>query len=350
MTEGSVRVAVDRLSAFARDVFVAAGMAPEHAQSVAEILVWANLRGVDSHGVLRIPRYLAMIDHGRMNPRPDIRVARETVASALVDADRATGLVAMPWAMERAIDKARGVGVGWVLVRSITHAGAIGYYTLQAARAGMAGLAFVSSVPNMAYHGARKASIATSPLAIAVPGAHHAPLMLDMATAVVAWGKIAHARDQGTALPEGWALDREGSPTTDPSEANIPLPLGGPKGAGLSVMMECLISLMVGNPIISEDLLDPKPGDQHRQNGLVVAVDIAAFTDPREYEAQVDRLVEALKTLPKAEGVDEILVPGERGDRVLAERTQAGIPLPAGTWSRLAEVADRVGVAMPETV
>ena len=350
MTTESVRVSEMRLAGFARDVFVGAGMTPEHAQTVADILVWANLRGVDSHGVLRIPRYLQMIDHGRMNPTPDIQVTRETPASAVVDADRAAGPVAMTWAMETAIAKARGAGVGWVLVRSTTHAGAIGYYTLQAARAEMAGLAFVSSVPNMAYHGARKASIATSPLAIAVPGAQHAPLMLDMATAVVAWGKIAHARDSGAALPEGWALDREGNPTTDAARANIPMPLGGPKGAGLSVMLECLISLMVGNPIIADDLLDPKPGDQHRQNGLVVAIDIAAFTDPREYEAQVDRLVQALKALPKAASVDEILVPGERGDRVLIERTRDGIPLPDGTLNRLAEVADRFGVAMPEPV
>lgn len=350
MTTESDRVSAARLTGFARDVFVGTGMAPAHAQTVADILVWANLRGVDSHGVLRIPRYLQMIDHGRMNPTPDIQVTRETPASAVVDADRAAGPVAMTWAMETAIAKARGVGVGWVLVRSTTHAGAIGYYTLQAARAEMAGLAFVSSVPNMAYHGARKPSIATSPLAIAVPGAQHAPLMLDMATAVVAWGKIAHARDAGAALPEGWALDREGNPTTDAARANIPMPLGGPKGAGLSVMLECLISLMVGNPIIADDLLDPKPGDQHRQNGLVVAIDIAAFTDPREYEAQVDRLVQALKALPKAADVDEILVPGERGDRVLVERTQHGIPLPDGTLRRLAEVADRFGVAMPETL
>ena len=347
MTDMRRTVTQQNLTQFAHDVFVAAGMASHHAQTVAEVLVWANLRGVDSHGVLRIPRYLQMIDHGRMNPRPDIALTKETPASAVVDADRAAGPISMSLAMDRAIEKARNVGIGWVLVRGTTHAGAIGYYTLQAARAEMAGLAFVASVPNMAYHGSRKASIATSPLAIAVPGAEHAPLMLDMATAVVAWGKIAHARDAGTPIPEGWALDREGNQTTDAAQANIPLPLGGPKGSGLSVMLECLISLMVGNPIIADDLLDPKPGDQHRQNGLAVAIDIAAFTDAGDYKAQVDRLVEALKSLPKAEGVDEILAPGERGDRVLSDRSLSGIPLPAGTWRRLEEVADRFDLTMP---
>ena len=350
MTSDPPRVAAENLRRFSSDVFIAAGMPEDHAHTVAEVLVWANLRGVDSHGVQRIPRYVGMIENQGMNPRPELRVVQETAASVLIEADRAAGPVAMSWAMEKAVAKAREAGIGWAMVRRMTHSGAIGYYTKQAVSADMAGLAFVSSLPNMAFHGARTPSIATSPIAFAVPGAAHEPLMLDMATAVIAGGRIVQARNAGEALQEGWALDPDGNPTTDAERATIPMPLGGPKGSGLSMMLECLISLMVGNPIISDELQNPSRGRPIRQNGLCIAVDISAFIDLETYRAQVDLLIETLKAQPRAEGVEEILVPGERGDRILAGRERDGIPVSAGTWKQLGEVADGLGVAMPETV
>ena len=227
--------------------------------------------------------------------------------------------------------------------------GAIGYFALEAAAEGMAGIAINVSRPNMAYPGARSAGLATSPIAIAVPGATHAPLMLDMATATQSMGKIQLARDTGTPLGEGWAVDAEGNPTTDPQEAAIPTALGGHKGGGLSLMFECLTSLMVGNPLIAPFIEGAPDGRIHSQNGLMIAIDISKFGDVGDYAREVDRLAAAVKTLPRADGVDEILVPGERGDRVLEQRRADGIPVPAGTWSRLAEVAGSSGVAMPQT-
>ena len=194
----------------------------------------------------------------------------------------------------------------------------------------------------------RRSKIDTSPIAVAVLGAAHAPLMLDMASATASVGKIALARDAGLPLGEGWAVDSDGKPTTDASRAAIPTPLGGHKGGGLALMFECLTSLVVGNPLIAPFIEGAPDGSRHMQNGLVLAVDIGRFGDVEAYAGEVDRLAEALKTLPRAEGVEEILVPGERGDGILEARTESGIPLPSGTWKRLQEVAEPLGMAMPD--
>jgi ureidoglycolate dehydrogenase (NAD+) len=350
MSDRSIRVSADALARFAAEVFGRAGLPEADAAAIADVLVWANLRGVESHGVLRVPRYIEFLSLGWMKPKPEMRFERETAAAFVLEADSAAGPVAMARAMEKAVEKARAAGVGWGQVRAFTHSGAIGYYALQAAKAGMVGLATTASVPNMAYHGSRVPGVATNPIAIAAPGEAHAPLLLDMATSVAAVGKLVHARDSGGTIPEGWALDKDGNPTTDAVAAVLPLPLGGMKGAGLALMIECMTSLMVANPIAEDTILDRPGGKRHRQNGLVVAVDIAAFTDPLAYRRSVDSLIAALKTLPRAEGFEEILVPGERGDRVLAERQRNGIPLAKGTWRRLSEAAGKLGVEMPKTL
>lgn len=340
------RIDAEGLEAFIAALFAKAGTSEADARQIAEVLVWANLRGVDSHGVLRVPGYLRRIDTGEFNPRPNIRVLTDLPAAVVIDADQAYGPVGMNRAMDLAIDKARACGIGACFVRRVTHMAAIGHYVLRAAKADMLGVVLGTSRPNMAYHGTRTAGVATSPIAIAAPGMDHAPLMLDMATAIASMGKIMLARDSGGELAPGWALDKAGSPTTDPSKAALPMPLGGPKGAGLSLMFECLTGLLVANPLIAP-AIGPEHETAHSQNAMVLAIDIAAFTDPAQYRKEVDALVAALKALPRAEGNDEILVPGERGDRVLEQRRREGIPLPAGTWARLSEDAERLGVAMP---
>ena len=215
-----------------------------------------------------------------------------------------------------------------------------------AAGEGMAALAFSCSWPNMAYHGARAAGVSTNPISIAVPGGAHGPVVLDMATGVVALGKLVQARKAGRPIPEGWALDGNGNPTTDPRAAQIPLPLGGPKGSGLSLMIEIITSLVVSNPLLAEALEGTREGRRHRQNGFALVIDIARFGDPARFRHEVDRLIAALKALPRAAGVPEILVPGERGARTLAQRTRDGIPIPRALADELQSVADRLGVTM----
>ena len=205
------RVPAAELQEFTKGVFIAAGVPSEDAALEAEVLVWANLRGVDSHGVLRIPWYVDLIARGDMNPRPTIRVEKETAATVLIDGDRALGPVVTTVAMRRAIDKARAAGIGWAVIRNTTHQGAMAYYALMAAEAGMAGIAIVCSPPNMAPFGARTAGVHNSPISIAVPAGRHRPLCVDMATSVAAGGKLSLARDKGVPLPPGWALDEAGT-------------------------------------------------------------------------------------------------------------------------------------------
>lgn len=338
----------ERLARFASEIFIAAGMSEAHAANIAEVLIWADLRGAPSHGVQRIPRYIEIIDAGEMNPRAAIKVEKELAAAVLIDADRAPGQVSMRLAAMEAARKARASGIGLALVKRTTHTAALGYYTRLAALDGMAAIAGSASWPNMIYHGAREAGIATNPLSIAMPRGKGEPLVLDMATGVVALGKIVHAARSGQAIPEGWALDAEGNPTTDPKRAALPLPLGGPKGSGLSLMIECIASLITGNPLVAETLEQTPEGKKHRQNAFVIAIDIAAFGVLALFVREIERMIAALKALPRQAGVAEILMPGERGARELARRRAAGIAVPPATWKELLRVAARFGVAPPD--
>jgi len=344
----SVRVSKVDLLDFATRIFVAAGVERALAEQWADVLVWANLRGVDSHGVLRIPRYLDLLGRGSINAKPRIRLERDAGAIAVMEADHAPGAPAMIRAMEEAIARAQKVHVGWCAARNITHAGAIGYFALQAAQAGMAGIVMAASSPLMAYHGARVSGVSTNPLAIAIPARKRRPFLLDMSTATVANGKILNARDRGQSIPIGWGIDKDGKDTTDPHQVATLLPLGGPKGSSLSLMIECLCSLAIGNPLIARALTAENRGDDPVLNGVAIAVDLSAFGDPEEFDNEIDQLSVAISSLPRADGVERIYLPGERGDSVLATRERDGIPVPAGTWARLVEAAGKVGVRAGE--
>jgi ureidoglycolate dehydrogenase (NAD+) len=335
------------LEQFVAAIFEEAEFKPADAATEARVLVWANLRGVDSHGVLRVSQYLANIRRGGMNPRANVHIERETPATVLIEADCAFGPVVTSYAMELAIAKAQEVGIGWALIRNTTHQGCMAYYPLMAVEQNLAGLAFVCNPPNMAPYGARAAGVHNSPLAIAVPAGEHEPLVLDMATSMAAFGKVNLAQDKGIAIPEGWALDAEGNPTTDANKARILLPFGGYKASSLALMFETLSSVMAGNPLLTPTLLGgdkPRPG---AQNSVVAAIDIAAFTDVAAYKVEIDRLISGIKGLPTAEGFTEVLVPGEIENRVRAERLANGIPLPDGTVANLRQAAAEMGVPLP---
>jgi len=347
MAQADVRVPWEPLQRFVKEVFVKAGLPPNDAATEAEVLVWANLHGVDSHGVLRIPWYLECMDRGWMNPRPRIQILKETPATLFIDADLAFGPVVTVFTMRRVMEKAKEAGIGWALIRDTTHQGAMGYYSLMAVKEDMAGIAIVCSPPNMAPYGARAAGVHNSPISIAVPAKRHPPLVLDMATSVAAGGKLLLAIDKGIPIPEGWALDKDGNPTTDPRLAKILIPAGGPKGSGLALMFECLSSVMANNPLLEPMLLGVERERRHRQNSAVAAIDISTFTDVETYKEHIDRLIDGLKALPTAEGFSEVLVTGEPEDRTFDDRVRNGIPLPPGTIRSLRDVAERFGLPKP---
>jgi len=343
-----VTVTADNLKQFIRALFAASAFPMADAQVLADVLVWANLRGVDSHGVLRVPRYLNMVATGVMNPRPDIRVVQDRGATVLIEADRAAGPVVMVQVAEHAINKAKANGIGIALARQTTHTGPVGYYARIAARAGFIGLCTNDSQPMMAYHGTRTPVFGTTPLAIAVPTEGGEPLMIDLAAAEAAMGKIHNARAAHADIPPGWALDKAGNPTTDPNHADILMPLGGFKGAGLAFLIECMTGVLAQNPVTEKSLATNSR--RHGQNALMIAIDVSAFGPLDAFKAHAAALAAAVKRQPKADGVDEILAPGERGDRILAERSRSGIPIEPDTWAALQKLADPRGVAMPVTL
>jgi LDH2 family malate/lactate/ureidoglycolate dehydrogenase len=330
------------LHAFVKRIFVRSGMSEEHGDAVANVLVWANLRGMDTHGVVRVPRYVEWLRSGEMNAAPKMAAKNQSAATVLLDADRAPGPVAMLEGAKLAIARAREAGAGVCLVRGTTHTGAIGYYTHAIAEAGMAAIAYSGSGPNMAYHGARAAGVSTAPLAIAVPGEDRV-IALDIASGVVSLGKLAQARRTGEALAPGSALDKEGNPTTDAKAATTPMPLGGAKGSGLSLMIELMTSVLAGNPILAEALARTAEGKRHKQNGALIALDIRRFIELEFFKREASRLCAAIKALP-AQPEAEVLLPGERGDRAAEKRSREGIPLPKTVQEELNALAGSLGM------
>lgn len=336
----------DDLRAMVTGIFRARGVAEPDAAAVADTLVWANLRGIESHGVSRVPRYLELFDKGESVPDAVPTVERPRSAIAIVDAHAAPGPVAMNRAVTEAVSGARECGIGWASVRGTVHTGAIGYYTSRAARSGMAAVGVVAGIPNMAYAGARGAAVATSPLSVAVPAGRHELVLLDMATAVMALGRIAQLKAAGATLPPGVAVTDAGEPTTDPALAKVPLPVGGAKGSGMSLVFELLASGLVANPIVPGYHSGTKEGRRHRQNGIILAIDVSAFLPLEEFTATVDETVDAIKALPPS-GDGAVLIPGERGSRLEAERRSAGVPLGPKVWRELSEIATSLDVPVP---
>ena len=236
----------------------------------------------------------------------------------------------------------------------------MGYYPRMAAKNDMAGITWVCGNTSMTPFGSKFPGLANNPIAISVPSKRHRPLVLDMATSVAAGAKLQLAKEKGISIPEGWALDEEGNPTTDPWKARFLLPIGGPKGSGLSIMLECLGSVIVDFPKVEPVVLRKEPpfgmgttvGNpdrirQHIQNSVVAAIDIGTFTDVNRYKEHIDNMIDGLKSLPKADGFKEIFMPGEPEWRTYEERTRNGIPLPEKTADNLRKLGERFDTKLP---
>ncbi|TCN32628.1 Ldh family oxidoreductase [Sinorhizobium americanum] len=338
-------IAKDTLEAFSASLLEAGGFRGDYARQTAGLLVWANLRGADSHGVLRIPRYIEMAELGIVKGDAKPELSREFGAVAMIDGDHVPGAAGMSMAADKAAALAEKFGVGLCSIIRTSHAGAVGYFTERVARAGKVGIAMTASKPLMIYHGSRVEGVSTNPISIAAPGRNPTrPIVLDMSTAAVALGKVMAAKDAGKSIPPDWGVDAAGIATTDPAKLKAVLPIAGPKGSGLSLMIEILVSLLGGNPLISAALTDNRDSGF---NGLVIALDPKAFGVGEDFEEEVDRLARAIKALPPVEGTDDVLLPGERGFLLAEKRLQEGIPLAGGTIDRLAAEAAKQGIAIP---
>ncbi|HUD88600.1 MAG TPA: Ldh family oxidoreductase [Xanthobacteraceae bacterium] len=341
----TITVGHEELGRFIRETLVAVGARESDAAIVADGLVWANLRGGDGHGVSRLPRYLGIIKRGEIDTKAAPKLTHDRAATFVLDCGHGFGPVAVMQAAALAVERAKKAGVCFALVRETTHTGAIGRYAQWIAERGCAALIMGAGPTLMAYHGARVASLSTSPIAIAVPSGD-GPIVLDMASSAIANGKILQARNTGEPLREGTVLTADGEPTTDPKKAEILLPLGGPKGSGLGLMFEMLASVLAAAPIQAR-ALGPEQRTRHTGNTAMLAIDIATFRPLVDFSNDADALTAILKALPRQSGFDEITLPGERSQRTEAKRRKSGIPIPAKLWEELEAIAKAHAIKMP---
>jgi len=337
------------LESLARDIFQAIRVPPTGAAWMAQLLVRANLRGHDSHGVIRIPQYIASWRTGEANPTADPQVVQQGPATALVDGRLGFGQIVARRGMEVALEKAAGMGVSAVGIFNCNHIGRLADYTEMALQRSMLAILTVNAGgagQRMAPWGGRAPRLSTNPIAFACPTGNAAPISFDIASTVAAEGKVRVKRNRKERLPLGWVLDAEGQPTTDPNAlyGNPPgtiLPAGGHKGYCLALMIEILSGVVAHGGYSTEH-----PGPI--LNGVFMfVVDIARFVPAATFRAQVDDLVRYLKTCPTVQGTDRILTPGEPELLTEAERRRSGIFVEDETWGQIEAVARELGVPIP---
>ena len=343
------RIAAAELTRFIAAAYRAVGIAAHAAETAAELMAASDLSGADGHGVFRLPQYIRRIKAGGLNTTPDIRIVRRTRAAALVDGDNGLGSLVVARAVETAIDLARDNGVGWVGVRRGNHAGAAAVYAAMPLVHDMIGLYFaVGNANHLPPWGGIDMLLSTNPIAVAVPALEEPPLVLDMATTVAAYGKVKVAAQQGKTMPEGWMIDREGRPLTDPNRADdgFLLPIGGYKGAALALMFGLLAGTLNG-AANGADVVDFNKDDTTPTNTgqAICVVDIKAFAEPVQFKRQVDAVIRQLHGSALLPGFDQIRLPGEDRHRRIAERQEAGIPIPPALRRALDRMAADLAIA-----
>ena len=342
------RFTVGQIEQFITEIFVAVGMPGEDAAKIAGLMADADLNGSDGHGIFRLPAYIRRVREGGLNLNPNIRVVSERPAQALVDGDNAQGHLVMRFCAELAIKKAKQSGVAWVGARHSNHAGPANLYAKMPLAHDMIGLyVAVGNANHLPPWGGTDMLLSTNPIAAAVPGFEEPAMVLDMATTVAAYGKVKTAAQKGEQMPVGWMIDRQGQPLTDPNKAGdgFLLPIGGPKGYGLSLLFGLLAGTLNG-AAFGRDVVDFNAEFKATTNTgqFIVAIDIAAFADVEFFKRQVDNILRLIKASPTLPGFDEVMLPGENSRLKREDRTANGIPIHNLLLEALGELADGVGV------
>lgn len=344
------RIPADALRRFAAQVLIAHDVDPGHAAVTAERMVDADLRGRSGHGLIRLAAYCRRIRAGGYNLRPRIAVRHDTPVSALVDGDNGLGQVVVTRAVELAVDKARTSGIGWVGTVHSNHAGAAGVYTALALDAGLGALYFaVANSNGMPPWGGRERLLGTNPIAVALPAGREPAFELDIASTVVSHGTIDVWARTGEPLPEGWVIDVDGNPITDPARADegFLVPIGGHKGAGLNFVIGALAGIMTGAAFgrdvvpFREDHVTPT------NTGQAIVVFRPDLFMPRDaYERRMDGVLHDFRTSASMTGAP-VRLPGEQARRTIAEGLAHGIVVPDGLLAQLRALAAETGVALP---
>ncbi len=331
------------MHAVSRNLLTASGAPPHVAETVSEILVNSNLSGHDSHGILRIPTYLDGIAGGSIVPAAEPEVVRKGTNTLIVDGHGGMGIYTARKAIDLAIDNAAGSGVCCISFRRVGHFGRLGEYTEIAARAGCIAIITigVGTVDAVAPYGATRGPLGTNPIAVGVPTGDAAPFILDIATSIVAEGKLQVARAEKASIPEGYILDKHGNPSTNPLDfydGGYLLPFGAHKGSGL-LLLTCLLSGLSGVPEVEEGTLS---------GAYMQVIRVSAFTPLEPYQRGIRAFLDNIKAIPPAPGFDEVLVPGDFEHRTRVKRLREGFDVPASIVEQLKERADRLNVSMSE--
>ena len=337
------------LKDYCKKLMMMRGIDADCAETVADMLLDAELTGVSTHGVSRLAIYLERVEKGLVSRHNAARVIRESPSAVAIDAGNSLGAVGARFAMETCIRKARETGCCFAAVKNSNHFGAAAYYTRMAAAQGMIGFCCTNLTAKIAPFGAAEPFMGTDPISVAVPS-EGAPVVLDMTPSVVALGKLILAQKLGKDIPLGWALDRDGKPTADPAagRAGSLIPIGGAKGSGLALMVEVLSGILSGAGTATHlhDLyeFDAPQGVGH----FLGAIDVSAFLDESAFRAGVSTMATEIKDLKRAEGVDEVLLPGERSARSAAKKSADGIDVPEAVCAELAALGKPYGIDLME--
>ncbi|RPI47614.1 MAG: Ldh family oxidoreductase [Betaproteobacteria bacterium] len=346
MTEASSpvsRVPAAALQAFIHRACIKVGIPDQDAGSIAELMTRADVNGSDGHGVFRLPQYIRRIKGGAVNVKPQIRIAAEAPAMAVVDGDNGMGHLVMRFAAETAIRKARSAGVAWVGARWSNHAGPASLYASMPLEHDMAGVYLaVGNANHLPAWGGLDMLLSTNPISVAIPALEETNIVLDMATTVAAYGKVKTKAQQGETMPEGWMIDRNGAPLTDPKRADegFLLPIGGYKGYGLALVFGILAGTLNG-AAMGRDVVDFNKDDTTPTNTghAIVAINLAAFGDVEAFKRRIDTLIRDLRASKRMPGVDAIHIPGEGSHRAREERSRLGVPVPSALRASLDALA-----------
>ncbi|MFI4861145.1 MAG: Ldh family oxidoreductase [Phycisphaerales bacterium JB063] len=321
------------------------GLPTPDARLLADTLIESNLRGVDSHGIARLQHYLRRILGGSIEPRPDMRFEALGPATGRVDGGHGMGQIVMARATQEAIRLAGESGAGWVSVCNSSHCGALSYFGLQIASAGMIGLVFTHVDPMVLPHDAAEPFCGTNPICVTMPGRGGKDICLDMATSVTPWNSVANAAMEGVPIPMGWAVDRDGVDTTDAREVAALYPVGGHKGAGLGLVIDVLCGMLSGAPI-GPDI--PKMyGDyteRRRLGGLVGVIDVKRFVEIDVFRDRIERLLHRWGQVRPASTGGRVLFPGQPELETRAARLREGVPLGLNLIEELHKLADQHGL------
>ncbi|MEX2168657.1 MAG: Ldh family oxidoreductase [Pirellulales bacterium] len=357
-------IPADSLRRFVRQVFARIGYPENQSADAADVLLWASLRGVDTHGIRNLKSYYVdRTQAGLLNPAADICVESQTGHAACIDGGSGLGLTCACHAMRLAIDTSRKLGVGMVSVRNTHHLGPAGYFAHLAVEQGMLGLCMTGHFFGQGHSigiaplGSILPMFSTNPLSFAAPCGRHAPFVLDMSTAVATVNRIEMYGQAGRPLPTGWACDAGGKPTTDPLAARVLLPLGGTpelggyKGAGLAMMVSIFSGVLSGAWSYMENSLDdtsqPDRYDQPTMGHFFAAIRIDSFQPLEQFRCAMDAMIDALHAAPPTDPNQTVCYPGEIESATAAERAKQGIPINDRLFDELRGLAEHLDVEMP---